>query len=167
MHNEQHEVTIPAVLGANKLILRKNVTGGVHDGSIGLRISTPEYNVAIAIEPDQLMIAARTLCEPPGFNAKTLDLLYEVMEERERQSRLLAAGRIPYDCASPSVLCTAKLPVLMEEVGEVSVEINNILDPNLNDVVRAHARRDLRAELIQVAAVAVAWAESLTPEVRP
>jgi hypothetical protein len=94
-------------------------------------------------------------------------VLDQIAAERARQNSLAALGRIPFNCADGGVLCTAKLPVLVEEVGEVAVELNNMLDPNLNDDVRDKARRDLRDELIQVAAVACAWAESLTGEGEP
>ena len=53
------------------------------------------------------------------------------------------------DCSSPHVEETTKLCVLSEEVGEVS---RALLDGN---------KADLRAELVQVAAVAVAWLEGI------
>lgn len=54
------------------------------------------------------------------------------------------------DCSSPAVAPIVKVAVLAEECGEVA------------RVVLDRARADqLRAELVQVAAVAVAWLESL------
>lgn len=53
------------------------------------------------------------------------------------------------DCSSPGVQDSTKLAVLLEEVGEVA---------------RAYLERtpeQLRTELVQVAAVAVAWLESM------
>lgn len=53
------------------------------------------------------------------------------------------------DCSSQNVEETTKLCVLSEEVGEVS---RALLDSN---------KANLRAELVQVAAVAVAWLEGI------
>lgn len=72
----------------------------------------------------------------------------EIKAERWRQECKVQTGKIPWDCADPSVDDDRKLAVLGEEFGEVA---------------RALIEGDgLRAELIQVAAVALAWAESLT-----
>ena len=54
------------------------------------------------------------------------------------------------DCSSPDVAMPVKVAVLTEETGEVA---RAVLD--LSSVAA------LRAELVQVAAVAVAWLESL------
>jgi hypothetical protein len=75
----------------------------------------------------------------------------DVAKERGRHDRLLAAGKIEHDCADPTVPPEIKLPVLLEEVGEVAIAMNDN-EPLSN----------LRTELIQVAAVASAWAESLS-----
>lgn len=64
--------------------------------------------------------------------------------ERDRQERLWA----PRSCASPDVAAELKVAVLVEEVGEVA---RAVLDNSEN----------LAEELTQVAAVAVAWLESL------
>lgn len=53
------------------------------------------------------------------------------------------------DCSSPDVAEPVKLAVLTEELGEVA---RAMLDGD---------RDDLRRELVQVAAVAVAWLEGL------
>jgi NTP pyrophosphatase (non-canonical NTP hydrolase) len=72
--------------------------------------------------------------------------------ERERQA---AKWADPHrwgkgDCSSPFVAPVVKAAVLQEECGEVA---RAVLDNN-DDAV-------LRAELVQVAAVAVAWLEGL------
>lgn len=54
------------------------------------------------------------------------------------------------DCSSPDVASIVKVAVLTEECGEVA---RAVLDKD---------NAGLRAELVQVAAVAVAWLESLT-----
>jgi hypothetical protein len=81
-------------------------------------------------------------------------VLYAIACERERQVELLAAGKIRYDCADPKVDPQRKLNVLTEEFLEAVREVNDA-DPDDDQPQR------LRTELIQVAAVATAWVESL------
>lgn len=75
--------------------------------------------------------------------------------ERARQS---VKWRGPHawgsgDCSSTDVAPIVKAAVLAEECGEVSrAVLDHLADPG---------GRQLRAELVQVAAVAVAWLESL------
>jgi hypothetical protein len=73
-----------------------------------------------------------------------------VAVERQRQDELVADGSIPIDCTDPDVSDATKLLILAEEFGEVARAIND----------HEHIAI-LREELIQTAAVAVAWAESL------
>jgi hypothetical protein len=82
-----------------------------------------------------------------------------VAAECAGQAILLREGKIPFDCADTRVSDYAKFPVLAGEVGEVAREVARDLNmsPGLPCV------ESLRTELIQVAAVAVAWAESLQP----
>jgi hypothetical protein len=77
-------------------------------------------------------------------------VLHSIGDERERQTAKIAAGKIPWDCADNEVPSSAKLAVLVEEVGEVA-----------NALIEDKHVSELYAELIQVAAVAAAWAESL------
>jgi hypothetical protein len=79
--------------------------------------------------------------------------LRDVHEERLRQDELVRTGKIPWDCCDPTAPEGYKLAVLTEEIGEVARAILEHDDP-------AH----LRQELIQTAAVAVAWAESIPVE---
>lgn len=74
----------------------------------------------------------------------------DVLAERERQTALIRRGVIPFDCADPEVSAGLKLAVLGEEFGEVCKALNENEPP-----------ADLYVELVQVAAVATAWAESL------
>lgn len=72
-----------------------------------------------------------------------------VRVERARQEQLKAEGKFAATCAD-DIPAGAKLAVLVEEVGEVA---------------RAICERDpeaMREELVQVAAVAVAWVEALS-----
>jgi len=83
------------------------------------------------------------------MNTQLETILREVSIERQRQEELCMNSKIGFSCADPRLGDLVKLPVLMEEVGEVgrAMQENNL--------------GNLREELIQVAAVAVAWAESL------
>jgi NTP pyrophosphatase (non-canonical NTP hydrolase) len=98
-------------------------------------------------------------------SARTYRVLDEVAAERARQYALLRTGRIQHDCADPSVNLDRKLRVLTEELGEVAQAID-ILE-QCGGPAEPLCREELREELIQVAAVAVAWAESLTPNCEP
>lgn len=89
----------------------------------------------------------------------TGDVLLEVYRERVRQDELKVAGRFPHTCADAELSPGEKLAVLVEEVGEVARALSEDAG-NAND---KHGV-ELRRELVQVAAVAVAWAESLMPE---
>lgn len=80
----------------------------------------------------------------------TLAAMISVRRERERQRELIEAGRIPHACEDPDTPDGYKLAVLAEEFGEVAKALNEGAYP-----------ADLREELIQVAAVAVAWVEGL------
>lgn len=82
---------------------------------------------------------------------KTYAIVERIMDERRRQTKLVRAGKIEFDLAQPSTPVGMKLAVLMEEVGEVAHEVNE----------NTPSPADLKEELIQVAAVAAAWAESL------
>lgn len=75
-----------------------------------------------------------------------------VAAERRRQSELKASGKFAYTAAD-DVVGGLKLAILVEEVGEVAKALNEGDD-----------LASLQAELVQVAAVATAWAESIERE---
>lgn len=77
------------------------------------------------------------------------DVLSDVHAERRRQTSLRDAGRME------------RLAALVEEVGEVGRALLE-RDGAVNDV---HGAK-LRTELVQVAAVAVAWIEYLDAEAK-
>lgn len=79
-----------------------------------------------------------------------------IRKERNRQEDLVTAGRFAWTCADPLAIEEAKLAVLMEEVGEVARVLCDKLKHSPAEVAVL-----LRGEIIQVAAVAVAWLESL------
>jgi len=89
--------------------------------------------------------------------ARTLAVLADVRAERLRQEDLVAAGAFRWTCASrdPEITDSYRLAVMTEELGEVA-----------RHVVEETSGPALREELVQLAAVAVAWAESI-PEPEP
>lgn len=74
----------------------------------------------------------------------------QVRAERLRQERLRNDGKIRYTVASPDCPVVLRLSALIEEVGEVARCLND-----------GEGDRRLADELVQVAAVAVAWVEYL------
>jgi NTP pyrophosphatase (non-canonical NTP hydrolase) len=93
--------------------------------------------------------------DKPVTNGRTATALNKVILERERQAMLKNTGRIPFTCADDGVDAGRRLAVLVEEVGEVAREI---CDGNTTTLETQHK---LKTELVQVAAVAVAWVEFL------
>jgi hypothetical protein len=85
------------------------------------------------------------------MNQKTVFQLVSL--ERERQKRLWGGDHEwgNGDCSTNGIADTVKLAVLTEEAGEVARAVLQN-DPG-----------NLKTELIQVAAVAVAWLESIPP----
>lgn len=82
-------------------------------------------------------------------------ILNEISIERDRQEQLRAEGRFAMTCASPDMSMGQRLAVLAEEYGEVAHEVNEGFgEGRKTDVYK------LGKELIQCAAVAVAWLES-------
>ena len=84
----------------------------------------------------------------------------EIRLERLRQDLLVRDGTFPFNCSDAGVPSAVKLAILVEEIGEVAKEIY--------EMQSGYIRYErLRVELVQVAAVAVAWLESLQtkPEV--
>jgi hypothetical protein len=82
------------------------------------------------------------------------DSASRVRQERDRQRQLFREGKISFDVSSPIIDPARKFRVLAEEVGEVAHAIDQIENHDM-------AAGNLHLELIQVAAVAVAWLESL------
>ena len=108
-----------------------------------------------------IVLALNEHFEPKGWvSNETRHALKEVYRERPRQEDLRRAGKFKATCATRGeheLSHSGRLPVLAEEFGEVAkIIVEAIIDParmNWNE---------LRKDLIQVAAVAVAWTESLT-----
>ncbi len=93
------------------------------------------------------------------FRSITLRVLAHVRAERHRQDELKSLGKIPRTCADLDLPNEVRLAVLLEEVGEVAREVLALgafpSRGEIGDVAK------LRAELCQVAAVAVAWIEGI------
>jgi NTP pyrophosphatase (non-canonical NTP hydrolase) len=90
------------------------------------------------------------------------NIYQDVLEERARQEQLKAEGKFKYSAADIECPDDCKHRYLSEEFGEVSRELNERETALWKGVPYDSA--NLRAELIQVAAVAVAWVEALDKE---
>lgn len=80
----------------------------------------------------------------------------DILKERVRQEELKAAGKFKYTCADSNMLSSEKYLVLAEEVGEVAravLNLQNFAFDYSSDLGK------VREELVQVAAVSVAWLE--------
>jgi hypothetical protein len=93
-------------------------------------------------------------------------VLQEVLIERCRQEELKVAGKFPWTCndlihpdTNKPILLAEKLAVLAEEFGEAAEVVCKLMAGKGES--KGLSAEDLRTELIQIAAVAVAWAESL------
>lgn len=93
------------------------------------------------------------------ITGRCYEVLDMVAKERGRQERLHQAGRFAFTCADAGVPEGDKMLVLSEEVGEVARAAMVI--PNKAFFASAEECDQLLTELVQVAAVAVAWAESI------
>lgn len=106
----------------------------------------------------------------------TDEVLLEVSEERMNQEHLKEQGKFVFTCADKGLSEAEKFAVLSEEVGEVATEVTELVI-NLSKIMKFASdkpiavenaikeyRKRVRKELIQVAAVAVAWVEALSAE---
>jgi hypothetical protein len=85
-----------------------------------------------------------------------------ILAERDRQADLFRKGWIGFDVSSPVPDASRKFRVLLEEAGEAAEAVDKVECAEAG--ANASIRRDyLGTELIQVAAVAVAWLESIEP----
>lgn len=86
-------------------------------------------------------------------------ILIDVGSERRRQDALKAAGRFTFTPAD-AITHGERMLMLTEEVGEVAREA--LTQPGAAITADTEgSRAGLRAELVQVAAIAVAWIEGL------
>lgn len=94
---------------------------------------------------------------PGGITGDVVALVYK---ERMRQLQLVG-DKFPFDASNKKASLASKLTILAEEFGEVSREVNECTISLWKGKRTDGHKKKLREELIQVAAVAVAWAESL------
>ncbi len=94
------------------------------------------------------------------------DIFEAIAAERERQESLALAGRFAHTAASDQATDPQRLAMIAEEVGEVAgvvlARVGAAHDRAFEDTTAA-----LRAELVHVAAIAVAWLESLPAPRQP
>lgn len=103
------------------------------------------------------------LCDyraPDARDFRELEITERIWEEREHQRRLLRDGKILFACDSTIVDARRKFRVLTEEVGEVANALDR-LEANTYRHQLSTLNHHLQCELVQVAAVAIAWLESL------
>lgn len=94
---------------------------------------------------------------------RLMDVFEAIARERKRQRELFAAGKHQFTVDSPVISDALKYAVLGEEFGDVGKEINEAA--HRSD--RTGRRRErLKKELVQTAAVCVAWLESLESAAR-
>ena len=94
------------------------------------------------------------------MNHRTEVALASVAAERDRQDARKAEGRFLFTCADEGLSLAEKCTILGEEYGEVAREaLTNSKRRLARDTEGTDA--SLYKELAQVAAVAVAWMESL------
>ena len=83
-------------------------------------------------------------------------VLAAIRLERTRQEYLKGQGKFSHTCADPQMSNAERFLVLAEEFGEVGHELNEGIGEGRSvNVVK------LRNELVQVAAVCVAWCEAI------
>lgn len=83
-------------------------------------------------------------------------------DEVDRQDGLARKGKFGGTHVMPGGTDLERLAVLAEEMGEVSIEVCKGIKPD-----RQERRVGLRAELIQVAAVALAWVAAIDDGRKP
>lgn len=108
------------------------------------------------IQVDHGQVACR-LCHVREHGDNLYGVLFEVEQEIHRQRKLKADGRFTYTIDDP-VSNMLKNTVLGEEVGEVAREVLALegIVQEVGDLGK------LRKELLQVAALATSWANSIS-----
>jgi NTP pyrophosphatase (non-canonical NTP hydrolase) len=98
------------------------------------------------------------------------EVLRDVGLERVRQEDLRQSGKFLWTCATDGVPLDRKMSVLSEEVGEVAKEVVDVgiaRDKYEREKMAFPRHREvalllrIRKELVQVAAVCVAWIEAI------
>lgn len=119
------------------------------------------------------------------------NIFTEIAAERVRQENLAKEGRFNFTAANPGLTHAERLPMLAGELGEIATQIEQQPDSGLMPVTHAGqfdqakaetgscleqdgkrkphdptagTREGLRTELIQLAAIAVAWVQAIDGE---
>lgn len=92
---------------------------------------------------------------------KQTKILAEVIQERVRQETLRIEGVFAHTLNEPDYTMSQKLATLTEELGEISRVIQNIECMRLKQEGQQLYLPSLRNELLQLAALSVAWLEGL------
>lgn len=95
---------------------------------------------------------------PDGITGEVVE---EIYKERLRQEELRQKGKFPWTLAAKHITNAEKLCPLGEEFGEVAREVTEQLISAGKGEIHMAGQSKLREELIQLAACAAAWAESL------
>jgi len=100
------------------------------------------------------------------LNSAVLDLIWL---ERLRQQQLLREGKFTFSCATVGIDPDRKLRVCTEELGEIAEAIDKLEIASLASTAKTRpqiksARAHLRDEIVQLAACAIAWLESIQEE---
>lgn len=88
---------------------------------------------------------------PDGYVGEALQ---DIHRERDRQRDLKEAGKFKYEPSDLELSHDQRYTILGEEFGEVGHELNE-------GIVKTIDKKKLRKELVEVAAVAVAWIEAI------
>lgn len=93
---------------------------------------------------------------------RRIRILHDVYDERERQERKFGEQHHP-DGTSENYAGVANLSrdLCQEAVETDSLTWRHILDEEFSESVGEHDKKKLRQELVEVAAVAVAWVEDI------
>ena len=92
-----------------------------------------------------------------GNSPRMLEVFEWIARERLRQRELQAQGRFKHTCDSREISGFQKLAILMEELGEVA---RQVCEMHHKSDFLMQSQALLKSELVQVAAVVVAWLET-------
>lgn len=92
---------------------------------------------------------------PPLDEVTLAHALDAALNEVHRQDNLARAGKFGGTHTMPGGTDDGRLRVLVEEVGEVAKELNEA------EIAGVDRTENLRHELVQVAAVAIAWVAAI------
>lgn len=158
-----------ALLDHDDIVMRSALTGGeVHNHDYKLRmIAAALGDLATTLHANNPTVNRLKhifgLATGWLISLGVSDPQSRITQERDRQEGLFRSGKINFTCASHTADNLMKLRVLIEEIGEVAEAVDK-LEVHWHQINR---RDHLITELIQVAAVSVAWLEALDEKPLP